>query len=120
LTARSHERLGHDNEARRHFELGMEVSHANPELAYEFAKFLQERGDQQQARGLLERAEYSPELPQTPYYESVIRLEMAKFYEQDGRADSARAEYARCLARASRGSDVTKAASEGLRRLRGR
>ncbi len=119
LTARAHAQLGHDDEARRQFELGMGVSHANPELAYEFAKFLQQRGDAQQARSLLESAERSPQLPQTPYYESVIRLELGKYYESEGLADSARAEYGRCLARASQRSEEAQAAAEGLRRLGG-
>ena len=117
LAGRAHAALGHPDQAIRRYETGMEVTHGNPELACVYAMYLESRGDSTKARELLEQAERSPGLPQTPYFESVIRLELAKLHERAGRADSARAEYARSLVHATPGSQEALADSAALVRL---
>lgn len=117
LAGRSLAKLGREGEARRMFELGLEVTHGNPELAYAYARHLEEQGELDRARALLVDTERSPALAETPTFEARIRLEMAKFYENDGAADSARAEYRRALAHAPHGSDEARAATTGLARL---
>jgi TolB-like protein len=117
LAGRSLAKLGRESEARRMFELGLDVTHGNPELAYTYARHLEETGGLDHARALLVEAERSPVLSQTPTFEALIRLEMAKFYENDGLADSARAEYRGSLALAPHGSDAARAAAAGLARL---
>jgi TolB-like protein/tetratricopeptide (TPR) repeat protein len=117
LAGRALAKLGREDEARRMFELGLDVTHGNPELAWAYARHLEEVGRLDRARSLLADAERSPALSQTPTFEARIRLEMAKFYENDGLADSARAEYRRALARAPHDSDEARAAMAGLGRL---
>jgi TolB-like protein len=117
LAGRSLANLGRDDEARHMFELGLDVTHGNPELAYAYARHLEERGQLDRARALLVEAERSPALAETPTFEALIRLDMAKFYENDGLEDSARAEYRRALARAPHGSEAARAATTGLARL---
>ncbi len=117
LAGRAQAALGHPDEAARCFETGLEVTHGNPELAYVYATFAESRADTLRARALLARAERSPALPQTPEYEALIRLAMARLDERDRRPDSARAEYARALAVASPGSDPAREARAGLARV---
>ena len=117
LAAGARDEVGRSDDARRVFELGMDVTHANPEVAFAFARFLEKRGQLARAQELLLQAERSPDLEQTPEFEAAIRVEMAKFYENAGKADSARAEYVRARALASRGSEESRAAAAGLRRL---
>ena len=98
----------------------MAVTNADPELACTYALFMESRGDSARARQLYEQAVRSPGLPQTPYFESVIRLHRAHYFERDGHPDSARAEYARSRSLAAPGSGEAREDSLALRRLGGR
>ena len=97
LAARSYEKLGRMEDCQRCLETGMEVTNHNPEIAIEYARFLLAAGDSTAARGILVGAERSPNLVETPEVESLIRLQLARIYEAEGKADSARFQYQRVL-----------------------
>ena len=117
LTARSYEKLGRLEDARRTYQLGLDVTHRNPELAFIYSGFLAAHGEARAARDVLVETSRSPELAETPGFETQIRLELGKLYEAEGRADSARSQYQRILAGLPTDTDQAKAAREGLRRV---
>ncbi|HET7225924.1 MAG TPA: serine/threonine-protein kinase [Candidatus Eisenbacteria bacterium] len=82
LASRAHAQLGRADEARRTLELGMQVTHGEPELALEYARFLQQHGDERAARQVLTTALHSSQLPETPECETAIRSELAKYDER--------------------------------------
>jgi len=119
LASRAHQKLGHVEEALRCLETGMDVTDHNPEVAYEYATFLNENGDSAAARSVLFEAGRSPALAETPDYESVIRLELGRIYEARGIADSARFQYERVLAILPADDERVGTAREGLKRTTG-
>src|SRR4029079_19541093 len=80
LSARSAERLGDLAKAKSLYETGLEVSKGEPELAYPYARFLHERGDDVNARRVIETGLASPTLAESPIAEGELRLELAKNY----------------------------------------
>ena len=117
LTARSYEKLGRLPDARRTFAAGLDVTGGNPELAFAFVGFLDAHGDSSAARRLLVAASRSPGLAETPEFEGDIRLELGRRLEAEGRADSARIQYARVVAVLPADAAEVREARAGLKRL---
>jgi tRNA A-37 threonylcarbamoyl transferase component Bud32/TolB-like protein/tetratricopeptide (TPR) repeat protein len=118
LTARSAEQLGDTTAARRAFDLGMEVSHGNPELAYAYAQFLHRHGDAQRIHEVIEHALRSPTLPDNPVGEGEIRLEEAKDRARLGDLAGARTAIARAVELVPR-EDEAWTETDSLRRAFG-
>ncbi len=78
LSARSAAALGDSASARRAFELGFEVTRADPELSYAYARFLHAQGDRIRGRAVIESALRTPSLMENPVGEGELRLERAK------------------------------------------
>jgi len=89
LSARSAEHLGDLATARRDWELGFEVSKAEPEFSYAYIQFLHGQGDQDRIRAVLDQALRHPALKESPVGEGELRLELARDFVSRG--DSARA-----------------------------
>jgi len=86
LSAQSAAALGDTARAIRAFELGLDVTNKDPELAYAYVRFLRSRGPSAVILGILEGALRSPTLAETPAGEGGLRLELAK--ELFARGDS--------------------------------
>jgi TolB-like protein len=95
LSARSAVHLGDTTAALRTYRLGWEVTQADPELTYVYARFLESIGRAGQVPPLVERALQSEKLPETPAGEGALRMLLAKSLQASGRADRAREEIRR-------------------------
>jgi len=89
LSARSAAALGDTTAALRAFELGYQVTKAEPELTYAYVLFLHARGEWQKARPKLDESLKTPALRENPVGEGELRLELAKSLSVQG--DEARA-----------------------------
>jgi len=118
LTARSAEQLGDSTAARRAFDLGMEVSGANPELAYVYATFLHRHGDHERVHDVVEQALKSPTLADNPVAEGEVRLEQAKDRARLGDMVGARTAIARAVALLPK-DDEAWVETDSLRKLYG-
>jgi TolB-like protein/tetratricopeptide (TPR) repeat protein len=98
LSALSHAKLGQAEQARRTWEIGMEVTHDDPEVAWAYSEFLRDTGDLPGSRRIVFAAAGSPKLAQSPDAEADLSLSMARFFVEEGKPDSARAMYARAVA----------------------
>jgi len=84
LSARSAAHLGDSTKARALYQTGLEVSHAEPELAYPYAQFLHLLGDNDAARKVIDAGLASPTLAEGPIAEGELRLELARNYALRG------------------------------------
>jgi tetratricopeptide (TPR) repeat protein/TolB-like protein len=118
LSAHSAAQLGDSAAAQRLFELGFEVTRADPELTYVYVRFLQARGDRQKSRAAIEAALRSPALAETPAGEGGLRLELAKDLAARGDDVRARQELRRAAELIPR-SDEARPEADSLARLYG-
>jgi serine/threonine protein kinase/tetratricopeptide (TPR) repeat protein len=118
LTARSASQLGDSTAARRAFELGFEVSHAEPEVAYDYVCFLRARGEGTRAREVIQQALSAPALAESPAGEGELRLELAKDLTLRGNTLRARQELRRALELIPRGDEARAEADSMARHLR--
>jgi len=117
LTSRSEENLGRIDAAKDAYAVGLDVTHRNPELLYEDGKLLDRHGESRAARPLFLEASRSPGLEETPGYEALIRIELAKGDVASGARDSAASEFRRVLTLVPVDSDEAKEARAGLAAL---
>ncbi|MGH7741348.1 MAG: protein kinase domain-containing protein [Candidatus Eiseniibacteriota bacterium] len=106
LTARSHEHLGDAAAARRAYQLGFEISHADPELSYMYVGFLRTRGEFDRARVVIDQALESPTLSETPTGEGELRTERARDLLRRGDGAGAREELRRADPLLPRGDEA--------------
>ncbi len=92
LSAKSALQLGDSAKARSLYELGFDVSKAEPELVYPYAHFLNATGAFDRARTVIDAGLKSPTLAEGPIAEGEIRLELARNLAQRGDAAGARAQ----------------------------
>lgn len=118
LSARSADRLGDPEAARRAFDLGMEVTRGDPELAYAYIRYLETRGERARIRPIIETALRSPALAETPAGEGELRLELAKELLASGDSARGRDELARA-ARLIPADDEARAETDSLRKVLG-
>ena len=97
LSARSAAALGDTAAARKAFELGVEVSNAEPELVYAYVLYLHPWGYWARARQVLEHALRYPALAENPIGEGELRLELAKNHLQRGDRAAAVAELTQAI-----------------------
>ncbi len=95
LTARAAAQLGDTTAAQRAFELGFEISRAEPEVAYAYVRFLHSRGDQTRIRAVIDQALRYPALAESPVGEGELRVELAKDLALRGNMVRARQELRR-------------------------
>jgi serine/threonine-protein kinase len=117
LSARSAARLGDTATAQRMFERGLEVTRADPELAYAYVRFLRSRGDRERSRVAIEEGLRSPALAESPVAEGELRLELAKDLATRREAVRAREELRRADALIPRGDEARPEADSLLRRF---
>jgi TolB-like protein len=117
LTAHSAAQLGDSAAAQRAFELGLEVTRGDPELAYAYVRFLRARGDRERTHTVIEQGLRSPALAETPVGEGELRLELAKELAMQGDAARARQELQRASALIPRDDEARPEADSLLRRL---
>jgi tetratricopeptide (TPR) repeat protein len=95
LSAKSAIALGDTSRARSLYETGFEVSKGEPELAYAYAKYLHEIGDDTNARRVIDAGLASPTLAEGPIAEGELRVELARNYQHRGDDANARAQLLR-------------------------
>ena len=117
LTARSAAQLGDTTAARRAFDLGLEVSAAEPEMAYAYIQFLEARGDRARSREVVAKALESPSLSESPVGEGEVRLVRARHLAEEGDVTAARRELTRSLALLPRVDEAWPAADSLRRQL---
>jgi Tfp pilus assembly protein PilF len=116
LTARAQEQLGDPAAARKSFDLGFEISKADPELTFAYVRFLTTRGDFDRARAAIDLALKSPALAETPVGEGELRLELAKDLRRRGDGARAREQLQHALGLIPRG-DEARAEADSLARV---
>lgn len=119
LLARAHSKLGQENDARRAFELGIEVTRGNPELRNAYAQLLVAAGEEAKALVQLEEAMRSPDLAQWPEGAASLQLTLGRLQQQAGRLEAARNAYRKCLAIAAPGGEIAVEAAGRLKALGG-
>lgn len=95
LSARSAAHLGDTTAALRAFEMGYQVTNAEPELTYAYVSFLHARREWGKARPLIETSLKSPALGENPVAEGELRVELAKSLSVSGDLARAREEVKR-------------------------
>jgi TolB-like protein/tetratricopeptide (TPR) repeat protein len=98
LGGRSAALLRDSTAARRIYEEGIEITGANPELAYAYVLFLEGSNDRVRIRSVIERALRSPTLGENPVGEGELRLQYAKDLAARGESQRAREELQRAIA----------------------
>jgi tetratricopeptide (TPR) repeat protein len=117
LTARSAAHLGDSTAAQRAFDLGIEVTHADADVAYAYVSFLRARGDRGRIRTLIDQALRSPTLAENPVAEAGLRVELAKELSLGGDLVRARQEMKRAAGRIPRDDEARADADSMARRL---
>ncbi|MEO5987365.1 MAG: protein kinase [Candidatus Eisenbacteria bacterium] len=116
LSARSAAALGDLASARRAFELGLEVTRADPELSFAYAHFLHAQGDHDRSRAVVDQALRAPSLMESPVGEGELRLVLAKDLALRGDSVRARKELQRAVALLPQ-KDEAWAEADSLKRL---
>ena len=117
LGGRSAARLGDSTFARRIYEQGIELSGANPELAYDYALFLEAAGDRDRIRTVIDQALRSPTLAENPVGEGELRLQFAKSLVTRGDMVHAREELRHASTLIPEGDEARAEADSLLRRF---
>jgi TolB-like protein len=117
LSAHSAERLADTTTARNAFEEGFQVTHADPELAYAYVKFLQRSGRPERVRAVIDRALGSPTIGETPIGEGELRLELARDLVAHGDRSRARTELRRALGLLPANDEARLAADSLVRQI---